>query len=149
MSASQYGMNPPHKQPRVLSCVLCQKRKIKCDRTIPCANCIKVCRLFVVQIAQGQGPPSFIDISAHTALFLSSSVRKTDYPSQLKRWTSASPDRLDSFFPAHFSYCSVNANTHILLVSSQGQRHLHSEYSCSAQTAFQAKKRSPGAPLSL
>ncbi|KAJ6190948.1 C6 zinc finger domain protein [Penicillium mononematosum] len=26
---------------RVLACVLCQQRKIKCDRTFPCANCIR------------------------------------------------------------------------------------------------------------
>ncbi|KAL4879948.1 hypothetical protein BJY04DRAFT_219753 [Aspergillus karnatakaensis] len=26
---------------RVLSCVLCQQRKVRCDRTFPCANCIK------------------------------------------------------------------------------------------------------------
>ncbi|KAI1377469.1 fungal-specific transcription factor domain-containing protein [Hypoxylon crocopeplum] len=29
------------KQPRVLACVLCQNRKIKCDRKTPCSNCIK------------------------------------------------------------------------------------------------------------
>ncbi|KAF7533875.1 hypothetical protein G7054_g6689 [Neopestalotiopsis clavispora] len=27
--------------PRVLACVLCQHRKIKCDRNSPCSNCIK------------------------------------------------------------------------------------------------------------
>lgn len=26
---------------RTLSCALCQRRKIKCDRTVPCSNCIK------------------------------------------------------------------------------------------------------------
>ncbi|KAL4959567.1 uncharacterized protein BDV14DRAFT_161224 [Aspergillus stella-maris] len=26
---------------RVLSCVLCQQRKIRCDRSFPCANCLK------------------------------------------------------------------------------------------------------------
>ncbi|KAL2842551.1 hypothetical protein BJY01DRAFT_200660 [Aspergillus pseudoustus] len=31
----------PAKSQRVLSCVLCQQRKIKCDRTFPCANCLK------------------------------------------------------------------------------------------------------------
>ncbi|KAL7795308.1 fungal-specific transcription factor domain-containing protein [Trichoderma ceciliae] len=30
-----------HKQPRILACVLCQHRKIKCDRNSPCSNCIK------------------------------------------------------------------------------------------------------------
>ncbi|KAM0549782.1 hypothetical protein ACHAPJ_009221 [Fusarium lateritium] len=30
-----------HKMPRVLACVLCQHRKIKCDRNTPCSNCIK------------------------------------------------------------------------------------------------------------
>ncbi|KAL4780322.1 hypothetical protein BJX76DRAFT_351107 [Aspergillus varians] len=29
------------KAPRVLSCLLCQQRKVKCDRTFPCANCVK------------------------------------------------------------------------------------------------------------
>ncbi|KAL2754910.1 hypothetical protein ACRALDRAFT_1011066, partial [Sodiomyces alcalophilus JCM 7366] len=29
------------KPPRILACVLCQHRKIKCDRNMPCSNCIK------------------------------------------------------------------------------------------------------------
>ena len=29
------------KPPRVLACVLCQSRKIRCDRQFPCANCSK------------------------------------------------------------------------------------------------------------
>lgn len=29
------------KPQRVLACVLCQKRKVKCDRQYPCSNCIK------------------------------------------------------------------------------------------------------------
>lgn len=35
---------PPRsdKASRVLACVLCQHRKIKCDRTMPCSNCVKV-----------------------------------------------------------------------------------------------------------
>lgn len=33
---------PQHvKSQRVLACVLCQQRKVKCDRRFPCANCIK------------------------------------------------------------------------------------------------------------
>nr|KAK5447693.1 hypothetical protein LTR18_003274 [Exophiala xenobiotica] len=28
--------------PRVLACLLCQKRKIKCDRQFPCAHCLKI-----------------------------------------------------------------------------------------------------------
>ncbi|KAF9887319.1 hypothetical protein FE257_010314 [Aspergillus nanangensis] len=33
---------PPSSKPqRVLSCILCQQRKVKCDRNFPCANCIK------------------------------------------------------------------------------------------------------------
>lgn len=36
----------PHRPPsaksrRVLACILCQQRKVKCDRKFPCANCIK------------------------------------------------------------------------------------------------------------
>lgn len=30
-----------HKPRRVLSCMLCQQRKIKCDRKYPCSNCLK------------------------------------------------------------------------------------------------------------
>lgn len=29
------------KPQRVLACVLCQQRKVKCDRKFPCANCVK------------------------------------------------------------------------------------------------------------
>jgi hypothetical protein len=29
------------RQHRVLACVLCQQRKIRCDRTFPCSNCTK------------------------------------------------------------------------------------------------------------
>ncbi|KAK6848916.1 hypothetical protein PG995_012749 [Apiospora arundinis] len=32
---------PSGKPPRVLACVLCQHRKIKCDRHSPCSNCTK------------------------------------------------------------------------------------------------------------
>ena len=35
----------PSRQPsngqRVLACLLCQQRKVKCDRQFPCANCLK------------------------------------------------------------------------------------------------------------
>ncbi|RGP77585.1 transcriptional regulatory [Fusarium longipes] len=32
---------PKPKPSRVLACVLCQQRKVKCDRTFPCSNCVK------------------------------------------------------------------------------------------------------------
>ncbi|KAL3490707.1 hypothetical protein BJX62DRAFT_237823 [Aspergillus germanicus] len=45
---SDNQLNPPPTNPRtpaksqrVLSCVLCQQRKIKCDRTFPCENCLR------------------------------------------------------------------------------------------------------------
>ncbi|KAK9773797.1 putative Fungal-specific transcription factor domain-containing protein [Seiridium cardinale] len=38
MSTTSSGMG---KSPRVLACVLCQHRKIKCDRHSPCSNCLK------------------------------------------------------------------------------------------------------------
>ncbi|OJJ96982.1 hypothetical protein ASPACDRAFT_33567 [Aspergillus aculeatus ATCC 16872] len=31
----------PQQPRRVLACVLCQQRKIKCDRTFPCTNCVR------------------------------------------------------------------------------------------------------------
>ncbi|KAK5993919.1 Pyriculol/pyriculariol biosynthesis cluster transcription factor 1 [Cladobotryum mycophilum] len=40
-NAGSHAAHGSHKQPRVLACVLCQHRKIKCDRNTPCSNCIK------------------------------------------------------------------------------------------------------------
>lgn len=31
----------PASAPRILSCLVCQQRKIKCDRSFPCGSCIK------------------------------------------------------------------------------------------------------------
>ncbi len=39
---AQYMSQSAHKHPRILACVLCQHRKIKCDRNTPCSNCVKV-----------------------------------------------------------------------------------------------------------
>jgi hypothetical protein len=43
MSPTAHSSAPSHhsKPQRVLACVLCQQRKVKCDRKYPCANCIK------------------------------------------------------------------------------------------------------------
>jgi hypothetical protein len=42
MSSTNASLNVnAHRQPRVLACVLCQHRKIKCDRNTPCSNCVK------------------------------------------------------------------------------------------------------------
>jgi hypothetical protein len=35
------SLQPPPKPQRVLACVLCQQRKVKCDRKFPCANCLR------------------------------------------------------------------------------------------------------------
>jgi len=35
------GASQTPKPQRVLACVLCQQRKVKCDRKYPCAHCIK------------------------------------------------------------------------------------------------------------
>lgn len=40
-SASSRTSSQPSKSQRVLACVLCQQRKIRCDRKSPCANCIR------------------------------------------------------------------------------------------------------------
>ena len=37
---SASGYRPPKPQ-RILACVLCQQRKVKCDRKFPCNHCIK------------------------------------------------------------------------------------------------------------
>jgi Fungal Zn(2)-Cys(6) binuclear cluster domain len=41
MSPDGLPLYQPSKQQRVLACVLCQQRKVKCDRKFPCTNCIK------------------------------------------------------------------------------------------------------------
>src|SRR6201996_3670681 len=35
------GLSQPVKSRRILACVLCQQRKVKCDRKFPCANCTR------------------------------------------------------------------------------------------------------------
>ncbi|KAK4451948.1 fungal-specific transcription factor domain-containing protein [Podospora aff. communis PSN243] len=40
-SAPSIASSSSSKAPRILACVLCQHRKIKCDRHFPCANCTK------------------------------------------------------------------------------------------------------------
>lgn len=37
----QQQASQPRASTRTLSCALCQRRKIKCDRTVPCSNCVK------------------------------------------------------------------------------------------------------------
>lgn len=43
LSPSTPGVSPAaaSKPQRVLACMLCQQRKVKCDRKFPCVNCIK------------------------------------------------------------------------------------------------------------
>ena len=49
MSATDPSISPdpvsrppqPPKPQRVLACILCQQRKVKCDRKHPCADCVK------------------------------------------------------------------------------------------------------------
>ena len=41
MSLAAADRSPAAKPQRVLACVLCQQRKVKCDREFPCANCVK------------------------------------------------------------------------------------------------------------
>jgi hypothetical protein len=39
---ASFVLSSAHTRPeRVLSCVLCSRRKVKCDRTFPCSNCKK------------------------------------------------------------------------------------------------------------
>lgn len=59
---------PPqsHKSPRVLACVLCQHRKIKCDRSTPCSNCVKVRRSLLPQSSSMPGLRALANL-AHQA----------------------------------------------------------------------------------
>lgn len=42
-SLSQHAerSNPSRRRRRPLSCIICRRRKLKCDRSLPCAQCIK------------------------------------------------------------------------------------------------------------
>lgn len=44
--------SPAARPPRVLACMLCQQRKVRCDREVPCANCIRA----GVQCVPATGP---------------------------------------------------------------------------------------------
>ncbi|KAI5923491.1 hypothetical protein F4810DRAFT_669088 [Camillea tinctor] len=39
--APEASLSQPGKPSRVLACILCQQRKVKCDRKFPCANCVR------------------------------------------------------------------------------------------------------------
>lgn len=41
LAATDPPLSQATKPQRVLACVLCQKRKVKCQRQFPCANCIR------------------------------------------------------------------------------------------------------------
>ncbi|KAJ4319332.1 hypothetical protein N0V84_006417 [Fusarium piperis] len=44
MSTTAPAPEPSHprlKSQRILACILCQQRKVKCDRRFPCANCVR------------------------------------------------------------------------------------------------------------
>lgn len=40
-TATDSTVTAPVKQQRVLACISCQQRKIKCDRHFPCAHCLR------------------------------------------------------------------------------------------------------------
>jgi hypothetical protein len=40
-STPDSALSQPSKSQRVLACVLCQQRKVRCDRKYPCSNCTK------------------------------------------------------------------------------------------------------------
>lgn len=40
-SSDKMPLSGSSRTPRVLACVLCQQRKVKCDRRFPCAHCVK------------------------------------------------------------------------------------------------------------
>lgn len=52
MSTTAGTSSSPSRPQRVLACILCQQRKVKCDRKFPCANCTK----FRVQCVPAAAP---------------------------------------------------------------------------------------------
>ncbi len=41
MSSEPMRASGRSQQQRILACVLCSQRKVKCDRQLPCSNCVK------------------------------------------------------------------------------------------------------------
>lgn len=40
-TSTEHTVQAPGKQQRVLACVSCQQRKVRCDRHFPCAHCLR------------------------------------------------------------------------------------------------------------
>ncbi|KAI0536250.1 fungal-specific transcription factor domain-containing protein [Xylaria digitata] len=58
---------PPHPKPtKILACVHCQYRKIKCDRRQPCSNCIKVSIILLCLILEYLIVMSHVRVNEHT-----------------------------------------------------------------------------------
>lgn len=50
----------PSRSNQVLACVLCKQRRVKCSRTFPCTNCVRVGAL-CVQSTRGERRPRFAE----------------------------------------------------------------------------------------
>jgi hypothetical protein len=62
--SDQRATQPPKPQ-RLLACVLCRQRKVKCDRQFPCANCTRLqatCVPATVATRRRRRPPTEKDL---------------------------------------------------------------------------------------
>lgn len=50
----------PSKPERVLACILCKQRRVKCSRKFPCTNCVRV-GARCVQPTRGERRPRFAE----------------------------------------------------------------------------------------
>lgn len=59
------SVTSPPKRPRpVLSCLECRRKKLKCDRLLPCQQCLKGGRSHLCHYAEGQDPELRSAVSA-------------------------------------------------------------------------------------
>ena len=105
----------PATAPRTHSCVLCQKRKVKCDRNVPCSGCI---RLGVECVEAIPAPPRPRKRKASTSN-LQSRLLRCEELLRVKDGSFGSPDGQESDIEEE--YTPKDASLHVGSPSGKGK----------------------------
>lgn len=93
--SSEVRASPPVRKPtRVLACVLCQQRKVKCDRKFPCAHCTK---------SRVQCVPSILQPRRRRRRY-----PERDLLDRIKRYEDLLRQNNINFEPLHKDFASLN-----------------------------------------
>lgn len=132
----------PHKHPRILACVLCQHRKIKCDRNSPCSNCIKVRHSIFFSFLTSCGSVA----GAYRVFFacaICRSLQLRDLPQACREHLLVGNGKKISLLAHCLAFDSQEA--HIAV----GECHLHAQYPGASSQTPAPKPRSPGTPCAM